>query len=66
MTTCTRLGLRNDDVSVTSFKMPFSREDTHLIKLLSQEKQYSSRYFLKGFPNRHCVFAVTAAFEAFV
>jgi hypothetical protein len=32
--------------------MPFSEEDKHFIKVLREEKQYSSRRFLKEFPNR--------------
>jgi len=45
--------LAKDYVMMTSFKMPFSREHMHLIKLLRQEKQYSVRYFLKELTNRN-------------
>jgi len=33
--------------------MPFTEEDKHLIKVLREEKRYSSRRFLKEFPNRN-------------
>lgn len=33
--------------------MPFTEEDKHFIKVLREEKQYSSRRFLKEFPNRN-------------
>ena len=38
---------------MTSVKMPFTDEDKHLIKVLRQDKRYSSRRFLKKFPNRN-------------
>jgi hypothetical protein len=33
--------------------MPFTNEDKHLIKVLREEKYYSSRRFLKEFPNKN-------------
>jgi len=30
----------NDDIIVTSVKMPFTGEDKHVIKILHEEKQY--------------------------
>jgi len=33
--------VHNDDIIVTSVKMPFTEEDKHAIKILREEKQYS-------------------------
>lgn len=33
--------------------MPFTEEDKHLIKVLREEKRYSSRQFLSEFPNKN-------------
>ena len=36
-----------------SEKMPFSKEDLHMIKGLRESKNYSSRQFLREFPEKH-------------
>ena len=38
--------------TITSTKMAFTEEDEHFIKFLKESKGYSSRRFLKQFPNR--------------
>ena len=43
----------NDDIIVTSVKMPFTEEDEHAIKILREEKQYSSRRLLNEFPSKN-------------
>ena len=35
-----------------SNKMPFAVDDKHVIKVLHQEKRYSSQRFLKEFPDK--------------
>jgi len=50
-------------LSMTSFKMPFTEEDKHLIKVLGQEKRYSSRRFLKEFPTRNWSCRLTLLIE---
>ena len=36
-----------------SVKMPFSKEDLHMIKGLRESKNYSSHQFLREFPEKH-------------
>src|ERR1043165_2124896 len=36
-----------------SEKMPFSKQDLHMIKGLRESKNYSSRQFLREFPEKH-------------
>ena len=45
--------MRNDDIILTSVKMPFTEEDKHAIKILHEEKQYSSRHLLYEFPSKN-------------
>jgi len=33
--------------------MPFTDEDKHFIKILRKEKRYSSRKFIREFPNKN-------------
>jgi len=45
-------GVRSDDVTVTSVKMLFTKEDKHVINDLHKDKQYSLGVYWKTFPTK--------------
>jgi len=43
----------NDDIIVSSVKMPFTKEDKHAIRILREKKQYIYRRLLNAFPSKN-------------